>query len=359
MKKRILKLLCCVTALITLCGCDGTSVKRTKDVTDKITQTAVIKKTKITENEDFAEFFTSFKSDFLTPGLMEGIIPQGMCFDETTGYFLISGYYEDGELPSMIMAIDSNTGKLVGAYPLKTTNGDDYFGHAGGIASSQNTVYLTSGGECYTIPSVDIKNHQNGTPLHFKGKFKLNTAGSFACIHNNILWTGDFIESSAEGRESASNITTLTTGETFYAYCEGYLLSDGLPDTKKINSESNGYIPDYMIAIPEQVQGMAFTKSEKIIFSTSYGRKNNSKIYIFDDILVNEKVDTITIDNKSIDVLSCSNDYLLKEITAPPMAEGLANTSDGIYMLFESGASKYRSHGGKHPVENVYFTTIE
>ena len=359
MKNRILKLLCLMTALLMLCGCDGTSVRRTKEITNNITQTSVIKKTKIANNEDFAEFFKSFRSDFITPGLMEGIIPQGICFDETTGCFLISGYYDDSKLPSMIMAVDANTGKLVGAYPLKTTNGDDYYGHAGGIASSQNTIYLTSGGECYTIPSVDLVNHKNGSPLHFKGKFRLNTKGSFACIHNNILWVGDFIESSPEGRSEATNITTLTTGETFYAYCEGYLLKEGLPDTKKINSESNGYIPDYMLAIPEQVQGMAFTKTEKIIFSTSYGRKNNSKIYIFDDILVNEKNDTITIDNKSVDVIACSSDYLLKEYIAPPMAEGLANTSDGIYLLFESGASKYRSHRGKHPVENVYFTTIE
>lgn len=359
MKNKILKLMCCLTALVMLCGCDGTSVMRTKDITDKITQTSVIKKTKITENEDFQDFFKSFNSDFIIPGLMEGIIPQGICFDETTGYFLISGYYEDGEFPSMIMAVDSNTGKLAGAYPLKTTNGDDYFGHAGGIASSQNTIYLTSGSECYTIPSVDLISHPNGSALHFKAKFKLNTAGSFACIHNNILWVGDFVESSAEGRSGASHITTLTTGETFYAYCEGYLLNEGLPDTKKINSDSNGYIPDYMLAIPEQVQGMAFTKAEKIIFSTSYGRKNNSKIYVFDDILSNEKVETITIDNKSIDVLACSSEHLIKEITAPPMAEGMANTTDGIYLLFESGATKYRNHRGKHPVENIYFTSIE
>lgn len=359
MKNKIIKALCCVTALVTLCGCDGTSVIRTKDITNKITQTSVIKKTEITENEEFSEFFKSFKPDFVTPGLMEGIIPQGMCYDETTGYFLISGYYEDGEYPSMIMAVDSSTSKFVGAYPLKTTNGDDYYGHAGGIASSQNTIYLTSGGECYTIPSVDLANRKNGSALHFKAKFKLNTAGSFACIHNNILWIGDFVESSTEGRDNTAHVTTLTTGETFYAYCEGYLLTDGLPDTKKINSESNGYIPDYMLAIPEQVQGMAFTKTEKIVFSTSYGRKNNSKIYIFDDILANEKVDTVTIDNKAIDVLACSSEHLIKELVAPPMAEGMANTSDGIYLLFESGASKYRSHGGKHPVEDVYFTTIE
>ncbi len=359
MKKRSLQLLCCFLSFTLLCGCDGTKVTITKDISDKITQTPVIKETDIEQLEEYADYFKNFSGSFLTPGLNEGIIPQGICYDETTGYFLISGYYEDGEYPSMIMAVDYNTGKFVGAYPLKTTNGDNYYGHAGGIASSQNTIYVTSGGECYTIPSVNLLSAKNGTPLHFKGKFKLNTAGSFACVHNNILWTGDFVESSNEQRQNATRVTTLSTGETFYAYCEGYLLNEGLPDTRKTNSEANGYIPDYMLAIPEQVQGMAFTKTQKIVFSTSYGRKNDSKIYIFDDILINEKVDTIKIDNKSVNVLACSNDTLIKEFTAPPMAEGMANNSEGIYLLFESGAAKYRNHRGQNPVENVYFTSIE
>ncbi len=359
MKKSLIKIISCLMVLTILCSCDGTSVIRQGKITNVISQSSVIRKTKIKTKDEFEIFFNNFEESFIIPGLKEGIIPQGICYDETTDCFLITGYYDKEKFPSMIMAVNASTGELIGAYPLKTTNGDDYYGHAGGIAASQNTVYITSDGECYTFPSINIKTTRNGSPITFSGKFKLNTLGSFACINNNILWVGDFIESSSDAREQATNITTLSSGETFYAYCEGYKLSDGLPNTKNINSQSNGYIPDYILAIPEQVQGMAFTKTDKIIFSTSYGRKNNSKLYIFNDVMINEKAGTIKIDGKSVDVIACSTADLEAEITAPPMAEGMAIHPNGIYIIFESGAKKYRNHRGKNPVDTAFTTNIE
>ena len=359
MKKIALKLSACVLALLMLSSCGGTKVTRTKDITNKITQTSVIEKTDIYESEEYATFFNNFSKNFVVPGLYEGIIPQGICFDETTGYLLITGYFEDALFPSMVMCVDQKTGKFISAHPLLNTEGEPYYGHAGGIASSQNTVYITTDYECYTFSSSVLKETKNNTEIRFTGKFKLNTLGSFACIHNNIFWTGDFIESDDKEREKVTDVTTLNNGETFYAYCEGYILEDGLPSINKINSESNGYIPDYFLAIPEQVQGMAFTKTDKIIFSTSYGRKNDSKLYIYDDVLITEKSGTKKVDGKNIDLYACNNEMLIKEITAPPMAEGMAIHYDGIYLIFESGAEKYRNHRGKNPLENAFFTTIE
>lgn len=347
-------------SLILLCSCsDNTKVKKTEDITNIITQQSVIIETQITSEEQYTDFFQYFTSSFLIPGLFEGIIPQGCCYDALGDRFLISGYYEDSLFPSMIMVVNAADNTFVGAYPLKNTLGEDYFGHAGGIAVSENTVYLTSDSVCYTFPVTLLDSVSNGEYIQFESKFRLNTKGSFACIYNSILWVGDFIESDDEARESASRITTLDSGETFYAYCEGYNLIDGLPSTDKINSTSDGYIPDYFLAIPEQVQGMALTKTNKIIFSTSYGRKNNSVIYIFDDIFSETKVGTVTIDGQSIDLLACSNNKLNKQIIAPPMAEGLANHPDGIYLIFESGAAKYRNGGGKFPTENAYVITTE
>ncbi len=359
MKKTAIKLSACILALLMLSSCGNTKVVKTKEITDKITQTSVIEKTDVYEIEDYGTFFNNFKESFLVPGLYEGIIPQGICFDETTGYLLITGYYEDGLYPSMVMCVDQKNGKFISAHPLSNTEGEPYYGHAGGIAASQNTVYITTDSQCYTFSSSVLKETKNNEEIRFTGKFKLNTLGSFACISNNILWTGDFIESDDKEREKVTNVTTLNNGETFYAYCEGYILEDGLPSVNKINSDSNGYIPDYFLAIPEQVQGMAFTKTDKIIFSTSYGRKNDSKIYIFDDVLISEKVGTIKVDGNNVDLFACNNESLVKEIVAPPMAEGLAEHYDGIYLIFESGAEKYRNHGGKSPLENAFFTTIE
>lgn len=359
MKKIALKLTACTLSLLMLAACGNTKVLKTTDFTDKITQTAVIEKTDILEIEEYATFFNSFNKSFVIPGLFEGIIPQGICYDEVSGFILVTGYYEDGLFPSMVMCIDQKSGELVSAHPLTNTEGEPYYGHAGGIASSQNTVFITTDYECYTFTSTALKETKNGEAIRFTGKFKLNTLGSFACIHNNIFWTGDFIESDDKEREKVTDVTTLNSGETFYAYCEGYILEEGLPSVKSINSQANGYIPDYFLAIPEQVQGMAFTKSDKIIFSTSYGRRNDSKIYIYDDILTEDKIGTKKVDNKNVDLYACSNEMLVKEITAPPMSEGLAVHPDGIYLIFESGAAKYRNHRGKNPLENAYITTIE
>ncbi len=342
-----------------LCSCGNTKVVKTREITDIITQTAVVTETDITEIEDFKGFFKEFKADFTIPGLLEGIIPQGICYIGEADAYAISGYYEDAAFPSMLMLIEADTKKFIKAFPLQNVDGKDYYGHAGGLAASDNYIYITSESTCFIISVDRVLKNKNGEALKFESNFKLNTKGSFACFDNGILWTGDFIESSEKARENAAKITTLTSGETFYAYCEGYTLKDGLPDVKKINSENTGYIPDYMLAIPEQVQGMAFTPSGKIIFSTSYGRKNNSKIYVYDDILLTERVGIYTVDETETDLLACSNNLLKETIIAPPMAEGIVQGEKGQLIIFESGAEKYRSHRGKYPTDTAFKGNIE
>lgn len=359
MKNKTIKIISLVIALMLLCSCGNTRVLRTKDITDKITQTAVVTKSDIAEIEDYKAFFKDFKSGFTIPGLYEGIIPQGVCYIGEFDAYAISGYYEDALFASMIMLIDAKSGEFTKAFPLQNVDGKDYSGHAGGLTASEDYIYITSDSTCYICEIDSLKDLKNGDALRFESNFKLNTFGSFACYNDGILWCGDFIESSEEGRESARKTTTLDSGETFYAYCEGYTLKDGLPDVKKINSETTGYIPDYLLAIPEQVQGMSFTLSGKIIFSTSYGRKNNSKIYVYDDVLLTERVGTYTIEETEIDLLACSLDLLKETIIAPPMAEGITQGKNGQYIIFESGAEKYRNHRGKYPTDTAFKANIE
>ncbi len=359
MKNKIIKITALLIAIMLLCSCGNVKVLRTEEITNKITQTSVVTKSDITQIEEFKSFFKNFKADFTIPGLFEGIIPQGICYIGELDAFAISGYYEDGLFPSMLMLVDRNSGNFTKAFPLQNVDGKDYSGHAGGLTASEDYIYITSESTCYICEIDSLKELENGEALQFESNFKLNSFGSFACFNDGILWTGDFIESSEKGRESSRKITTLNSGETFYAYCEGYILKDGLPDIKRINSETNGYIPDYLLAIPEQIQGMSFTPSGKIIFSTSYGRKNNSKIYVYDDVLLTEKIGTYKIEETEIDLLACSSDLLKETIIAPPMAEGIIQTEKGQYIIFESGATKYRNHRGKYPTDTAFKAIIE
>lgn len=358
MKKSFYKIISAVTALICLSSCSTSSVLKTKVISKDITQTSVILKSDALKNEEYANYFSEFTSDFTVPGLYEGFIPQGICYS-TNGSYIISGYFEDGALPSVLISIDADSGKLKNYCSLKNIDGSDYYGHAGGIACSGDYIFITSDGECYTMNSEAFNNAKSGSSVHFESKFKITTEGSFATYYEGVLWIGDFIESSDDARKAVERITTLESGETFYAYCEGYTLENGLPSVEKINSTADGYIPDHMIAIPEQVQGMSFTKTGKIIFSTSYGRRNDSVIYIFNDIFLTNRVGTVNIDGCEIDLLACSSEQLYETLIAPPMAEGITSDGDTLCMIFESGASKYRSHRGKYPVETAYKAVIE
>ena len=357
--KAFIKIISLFFCIIFLSSCGSKEMLKTKDITDRITQTKVILQSEINEKEEFEEFLNEFSPSFTVPGLLEGVIPQGICYNALLDSYIISNYYEDGAFPSVITIVNAETGKLEKALFLQYDDDTDYTGHAGGVACSDEYIFISSDGQCFTISLEAIIKAENYERIRFESNFKLNTKGSFAAFSDDILWFGDFIESDDKTKGSSTLTTTLDNGETFYAYCEGYILENGLPKFKRINSTQTGYIPDYYIAIPEQVQGMAFSKTGDIIFSTSYGRKNNSEIHIYKDILISERVGTIDIDGNIIDLLACNNENKEKTITALPMSEGMTQSKYGVTLIFESGAEKYRQHRGKLPVDTTYIANIE
>ena len=345
-----------LAAALFLCAASCGSVKRTKDLSADLTQTQVVLKSDIRTEADFADFLLRWHAGFTVPGLLEGFIPQGICRDTAGKRYYISGYYEDGKLPSAIAVLDGS-GVLLSVHPLEDMEGNPSTEHAGGIAYCDGTLFVTGGGSCRTFSAASLK--KDGGAVRPESNFALNTAGSFAACDSNILWVGDFVESDDKARRAVAEVTTLDSGETFYAYCEGYELENGLPSQEKINSDGTGYVPDYFLAIPEQVQGMGFTRSGGPVFSTSYGRRNNSVLLRFSDVLAADKVGTKTVDGQPVDLFACSTGLLKETLTAPPMAEGMCSYNGQLTLLFESGAAKYRSHGGKFPVDTVYTATYE
>ena len=358
MKKRFVAVLSVLLCLFLLSSCSSDVIK-TEYVTNELTQNSVILKSKLVENSDYNKFLIDFEPGFTVPGLFEGFIPQGICCDKVLDAFIISGYFEDGEYPSMLCVVDKQSGKLLKSVSLKTVSGEDYSLHAGGIAADNGNIYVVSGYEVNVLSSAALKRAGNGSAVSFESNFKSITRGSFASIANNTLYIGDFIESSKSARDEVENITTLESGETFYAYCEAYVLEDGLPAVSKINSSGDGYIPDYMLAVPEQVQGITVTPAKSFIFSTSYSRRNDSSILVFDDVLNSSRVGSFDIDGNEVDLFACSADLLNKSYVAPPMAESVVYDDGSVYLLFESGAAKYRSGGGKYSSDTVFYAKFD
>ncbi|HZK21001.1 MAG TPA: hypothetical protein VFC76_01870 [Oscillospiraceae bacterium] len=351
MKQKLLFLTALLLIISVFSGCSSKVVKG-GSISNNLTQTKVVLSELPEDVAEFSEFFKIAKPVFYTPGLFEGFIPQGLCYSLEKEIVIISGYYPKGEHPSALAVIDNTTGELIKSVGLIGTNGEAYFGHAGGVACSENTIFITSGGNAYYISLSALNNAENNSDIRFEGSFKLLTAGSFANCENGVLWTGDFVEDKKSEKEKAKHITTLPNGETLYAWCEGYKLIKGMPDEGRKNEEG-GFVPDCILSIPLQVQGMTRLTDGRFVFSTSYGRKNNSKILVYEDIFLKEPNETKSIGSFSVPMFCFSNGTLDKEYNAVPMSEGIDNVDGKCFVVFESGANKYRNGGGKYPIDYV------
>jgi hypothetical protein len=267
---------------------------------------------------------------------MEGIIPQGMCFDETTGYFLISGYYEDGDFPSMIMAVDSNDGKLVGAYPLKTTNGDDYYGHAGGIACHENDLWISSGGSTSTNGkiyhfSLDMFAGESGSTVSFDGYFSVPVKGSVLYCDGEKLWVSEFYN---DDKDSNKVNKEHHNGKN-HAWSCGYNLPLDVDYSAKEKKA-----PDVILSIPDKVQGMSITAAGEAIFSTSYGRRNDSRMYVFEPY-TEWNMETVSVFGEDVPLYISKKKNTVIRFRMPTLMEGIDYHDGKLYIIFESGAKTY------------------
>ena len=73
------------------------------ETTTALTQTEVVTGSHARDPQT-AAFLKQVQPGFVVPGLAEGLIPQGICYDDTHGVYLISGYYED-DTPSQICVV--------------------------------------------------------------------------------------------------------------------------------------------------------------------------------------------------------------------------------------------------------------
>ena len=107
-----------------------------------------------------------------------------------------------------------------------------------------------------------------------------------------------------------------------------------------INDIVDFSIPDYIISIPNMVQGMAITDDNKFVFSRSYSGMLNSTLCIYDNILQNSS-DFYELNGNKIQYYKFDKNNLISKIKIPPMAEGIFIKDKAVYILFENNSDKY------------------
>ncbi len=275
-------------------------------------------------------------------GLADGAVPQGLCnyttyvYDENgekqsdrlQEYYFVSAYMKKG--PSRIYVTGEKTG-YVGYVTLKNTDGSDFTGHCGGVATSSckdytsGTLWVASEGRVYCARRNDdrytnvaeeliAKAKTYSTPdgdgnaqnvITFTSSFDANCNADF-CFYfdydgnpttyssaNDKLYVGEFYRSGSSETDSRHHLTT-KNGYTNKAFAYEYSI-DGGNDKYGLRTISSENVADdmrapkiqYIYSLPEKIQGFARIPDEsanssskgKLLLSQSWGLSNSSILY--------------------------------------------------------------------------------
>ena len=305
-----------------------------------------------------AAFLQEAATGFVVPGLAEGFIPQGICYDDANGVYLISGYFED-DTPSQICVV-SKDGTFTGSVGVLTPGGKQSAGHFGGIAVFGDWVYVANTDNFYVLKLSDILNADTD---FVQAQASLKTclpATSGAEVINGVLWLTQFTENSGKSVKAADPVYKTKLGHKLYARADGYVLDADAPfGIRESNLIDGVAVPDKAIAIPNEVQGMTFTPAGDLVFSCSYGRAMRSFVLLYKDVTARKADETLTFGSALVPLWYCRLLDRKATLTAPPMLQEVCVGYDGrLCFLSESGATKYRCSGGLDPFDEVLFTSL-
>ena len=264
----------------------------------------------------------AFTSDgFEMPGLDSGFVPQGLCYNDSLGVYFISGYTDNGN--SRIYAVDKATGETTEII-LK-----DFTAHAGGIASHGNNVWIASGGNAekggylYHFDAKALVNADSGDEIAYDSKYQTIVKGSFLGCSEDMIWVGEFYTSGGDYEVNPAH----ALGKN-HAWACGYKIGE---DSLELTA---------IMSVPDEVQGMTVLPDNSVVFSTSYGRYNDSALEIFPDYT---KLDCtqVDIDGKEIPLYNCKKADRNAKIEMPALMQGIEYTGGEICVIYESGARKY------------------
>lgn len=270
--------------------------------------------------EIYKDYYNIKQNVCTNPGLSDGFICQGICAyegetdDVLDDRILVSGYMKNGSASRIYVTDVENNAYYI---TLKDTVGNEFNGHAGGIAVNGSIAYVADGGYILQVDLNDILNAENGDMLLIQKQTEVNNAASFIYANDDYLYVGEF----HNGKQYITNHPFETPDGTNHAIVSRYSYSD---------LEH----PNAIYFIPNKVQGFCVSPKGDIALSTSYGLASSYYyVYTNDDIIDSN----LTIDGAPVYFLTNCK----KAIKGPAMAEGLDYYNERVITLTESASNKY------------------
>ena len=300
------------------------------------------------------------------PGLRQDAVPQGLTYIGEQDRVIIS-HYGDGE-PSRISVLDNKSGKVTSSVVLKESPEDCHYGHVGGVATLNGSMWVASEGKVFQYDLEPLLAEPAPAVAVPVAVHEAETKASFCTATDDMLFVGEFAHRSkfpfahvskflydhvskflfadvGKFRTDESHHLKDRKGKMKYAWVCGYSAEDPMGT------------PSCVLSVRQRVQGMHVT-GERVFLSLSYGRKNRSTIVIYRNPLDEAPHSEVTLsDGTSVPLWYLDGENYLSEIDFPPMAEGIAMIGNRLAVLSESGAAKFQK-GGKEPLDTLLLLDV-
>jgi hypothetical protein len=196
---------------------------------------------------------------------------------------------------------------------------------------------VTSDGRAHRVPLEHVASAADGGALRFTGRFETGTRASFTTSADGILWVGEFHLLPNYRTDPGHELANRQQG-THRAWVAGFLLD---PATDEPVSRG---APDYILSVTDRIQGMAVTP-DHIVLSQSFGRTRDSALLRYErPDLAGPPHTTVTAGGRRVPVWFLDGAGARGALAAPPLSEGIAADGSGrLFVLFESGATKFRA----------------
>lgn len=289
--------------------------------------------------DKYPDFDRRFTEEAAIPGLDEGLVPQGIA--NYGDAMFVSGYMNEGG-PSRIYYLDD--GEEVGYVTLELADGSDYTGHACGIATNGSRFWVVSEGTVYMVNYADVT-----AAAATSGSVKVNYTwnphnnADFCYFDGTFFYVGEFYRAGNYETDEGHRFTTPAGDENravIYRYGTG-------------NYSGDEATPSRAYSITGEIQGMAICNDgERFVLSQSWGLKN-SHLLVYRPDTDGYTYDAFKVNGSSIRTYYLDSSTLVDDYELPAMSEGLCNTGDKVYVLFESGSKKYGAFV-RESLENIY-----
>lgn len=302
---------------------------------------------------DFAEMASP---SVVVPGLKEGLIPQGLTHMSDRNWFLFSECYPRTKKtkmrPSIVFAVDANSGKVVKQVRLKNSDGTDYTGHAGGIATTAEFIVISSENKLHCFPIAKFLDAANGASIAFVREIDMPNRASYCFCDDGVFWVGEFRDVKRFGKDFETDQTHHRSfrGEEFHSWLCGYVLKNGdLP----VDESGKLPPPDFILETPDRVQG-ASVAAGIVWLSISRGNENDSELVAFDSPIENTPDGHFKIGKTEVPAWFLGKKRRVFSVKAPPMSENLCRVGNDIFVVFESGAKEYQSGKRTCPIDRLF-----